>query len=399
MSAWLAILPVLLCAAAPSGCSSASAEAPGVRVVRDELVITVEVGGKLRAVDSDRMGPPPIPDMWNFKIAMMAEEGSEVTPGTPVLVFDGSELERKLEEKLAERDSAATQLELKQAGARVARHDEQLAIAEAYSEQRKARVKADAPAEITAVIELEKAKLDLELAGRKIDHLGRKSKAAARRDAAEIEAWQSKHDRAVERVAMIRAAMDQMNVPSPRAGTVIHHADWDGKKKKVGDAAWRSETVLQVVSLAQMEGDGEIDEVDIRRVVPEQPVVLRVDAQSDVELHGHVRRISRAVQRASPDNPLKVAHLDIALDGGEALRLRPGMRFRGTIEIDRLSEVLLVPIEQVSSTDAGPVVHRREHGTVTAVPVVLGARNGEQVVVLEGIDEGDELVLPTEPGK
>lgn len=394
MSRWLAVLA--LCACTPLAQAGASAEAEGVRVVRGELVLTVDVSGKLRAVDSDRLGPPPIPDMWNFQIAMMAEEGSEVVPGAPVLAFDGSELERKLEEKLAERDAAGTQLELKQAAARVARQDEQLAIAEAQSKQRKAKVKADAPAEITAVIELEKAKRDLELAQLEIEHLVRKSKAAARRDAAEIAAWRSKHDRAVERVAMIETARQQMTVASPRNGTVIHQADWDGKKKKAGDTAWRAETVLQVVSLVQMEGDGEIDEVDIRRVAPDQPVSLRVDAQADVELRGQVRRIAKAVQRASPENPLKVAHVDISLDADAGLRLRPGMRFRGTIELERLSDVLLIPIELVSSSSGGPVVHRVITGGTEVVPVVLGARSGERVVVVEGLDEGDELVLPQE---
>jgi multidrug efflux pump subunit AcrA (membrane-fusion protein) len=388
------LVTLLLCACTPL--ARAGDDDEGIRVVRGELVITVDVGGKLRAVDSDRLGPPPISDMWNFQIAMMAEEGSQVETGAPVLAFDGSELERKLEAKLAERDAAATQLELKQAAARVARQDEQLAIAEAQSKHRKAKVKADAPAEITAVIELEKAKRDLELAQLEIEHLVRKSKAAARRDAAEMSAWRSKHDRAGERVAMIETARQQMTVASPRAGTVIHHADWDGKKKKAGDTAWRAETVLQVVSLAEMEADGEIDEVDIRRVAPEQSVSLRVDAQSDVELRGRVLRLAKAVQRASPENPLKVARVDISLDAGDGLRLRPGMRFRGTIEIERLSDVLLIPIEQVTASPNGPVVHRREHGSVEVVPVVLGARNAERVVVLEGLDEGDELVLPTE---
>ncbi|MBC8070037.1 MAG: HlyD family efflux transporter periplasmic adaptor subunit [Deltaproteobacteria bacterium] len=393
MRRWLATLS--LCACTPLA-QAGSAEEEGIRVTRGELVLTVDVSGKLRAVDSDRLGPPPIPDMWNFQIAMMAEEGSEVTTGAPVLAFDASELERKLEEKIAERDAAATQLELKQAAARVTRQDEQLAIAEARSKHRKAAVKADAPAEITAVIELEKAKRDLELAQLEIDHLILKSKAAARRDAAEIAAWRSKHDRAVERVTMIETAQQQMTVTSPRTGTVIHQADWDGKKKKAGDTAWRAETVLQVVSLAQMEGDGEIDEVDIRRVVPDQAVSLRVDAQADVELHGRVRRIAKAVQRASPENPLKVAHVDISLDADAGLRLRPGMRFRGTIELERLSDVLLIPLERVGSSADGPIVHRVTTGGIEVVPVVLGARSGERVVVVEGLGEGDELVLPAE---
>jgi HlyD family secretion protein len=192
----------------------------------------------------------------------------------------------------------------------------------------------------------------------------------------------------------MNAAIQQMTVLSPRAGTVIHHTDWEGKKKKAGDGAWRAETVLLVASLAAMEADGEIDEVDISKVALEQTVSLRLDAQSDVEVRGRVRRISHTVQRVSPENPLRVAHLDISLARAEEMRLRPGMRFRGAIETARLEDVLLVPLDAAMPTPDGPVVERRRGATVEVVPIVLGARNAHSVVVLEGLDEGDEILRP-----
>lgn len=386
----------LALAACSAACSAASAEPELVKVEQGELTITVDVSGAMRSTDADRLGPPATPGIWNYKIAMMAAEGSEVAAGVPVLAFDTSELERRLEEKIAERDGANTQLELKAASAKVARQDEQLAIAEAESKVRKAKVKADAPKEITAVIELEKARLELELAELEVAHLRRKSKASARRDAAEIASWKSKRGRAEERVAMIRDAITKMTVASPRAGTVIYQADWEGKKKKVGDGAWRQENVLQVVSLAQMEGDGEIDEVDIRRVTTGQTAALRVDAQADVEIRGRVGTIARTVQRAGPDNPLKVAHLEIAIEDAAGVPLRPGMRFRGTIEVEQLRDVLLLPVDVVSATPNGPVVLRRTADGIEEVAVVLGPRAAERVVIEHGVTAGDEIVRAQE---
>lgn len=375
-----------------AGCSAANAEPELVQVEQGDLTVTVDVTGAMRSIDADRLGPPATPGIWNFKIAMMAAEGSEVAAGVPVLAFDTSELERRLEEKIAERDGAITQLELKAASAKVARQDEQLAIAEAESKVRKAKVKADAPKEITAVIELEKARLELELAEIEVAHLRRKSKASARRDAAEIASWRSKRDRAEERVAMIRAAIAAMTVVAPRAGTVIYQADWEGKKKKVGDNAWRQESVLQVVSLARMQGDGEIDEVDIRRVATGQAVALRVDAQADVEIRGRVGTIAQTVQRAGPDNPLKVAHLDVAIEDALGVPLRPGMRFRGTIAVEHLQGVAILPVELVSSTPSGPIVRRRTAAGIEEVAVVLGPHTAERVVIESGLEIGDEIV-------
>jgi multidrug efflux pump subunit AcrA (membrane-fusion protein) len=146
-----------------------------------------------------------------------------------------------------------------------------------------------------------------------------------------------------------------------------------------------------VASLAQMEAQGEVDEVDASRVAVGQPVSLRLDAQADLELRGTIREISRTVQRQSPDNPLKVARLEIALHIAEGARLRPGMRFRGNVETERVEGALLVPLDAVVRTPAGPVVHRRRAGGLEVVPVVLGRRNADRVEVTEGLDEDDEI--------
>lgn len=373
-------------------CSSEAEQARWATVERGVLVVDVDVSGTLRAVDSVPIGPPAIPGVWNYKIAMMAPEGEEVAQGQPILAFDTSELERRLESKQSERDSAAEQLALKRSSAKVAEQDARLAEAEAEAARHKAELKAEAPPDLTAVVELEKARLDLELATAKVAYLRRKGESRRRSEQAELERWRSQRDRAEGRVTEMTAAVAQLAVTAPRAGTVIYETSWQGEKKKVGDAAWRGEQVLQVASLAEMEAQGEVDEVDASRVAVGQPVSLRLDAQADVELRGSIREISRTVQRQSPDNPLKVVRLEIALEAREGARLRPGMRFRGNVETARVEDVLLVPLEAIVATLEGPVAHRRTAGGgIEPVRVTLGRRNAEQVEVTDGLAEGDEL--------
>jgi HlyD family secretion protein len=386
-----------LCALA---CGSASEQARFATVERGVLVVDVDVSGTLRAVDSLPIGPPAIPGVWSYKIAMMAPEGEPVAQGQPILAFDTSELERRLESKQSERDSAAEQLEMKQSAAKVAEQDARLALAEAEAARHKAELKAEAPPDLTAVVELEKARLDLELATAKVAYLRRKGESRRRSEQAELERWRSQRDRAEGRVTEMTAAVAQLSVTAPRAGTVIYETSWQGEKKKVGDAAWRGEQVLQVASLARMEAQGEVDEVDASRVAVGQPVSLRLDAQADVELRGSIREISRTVQRQSPDNPLKVVRLEIALEAREGAHLRPGMRFRGNVEMARVEDVLLVPLEAIVATPEGPVAHRRTAGGgIEPVRVTLGRRNAEQVEVTDGLAEGDELeAAPHAPG-
>ena len=393
-----ALAAVLLGCSVSDAATSPALSPELVTVARGDLPLTVEVSGAVQAVDAMRVGPPSIPELWNYQIQMMAPEGEVVEKGTPVLAFDASELKRKLDTWTADRDSAATQLELQRAASKVARQDEALAIAEARAELRKAELKADAPEGITAVIELEKARLDLKLAEEKVDYLERKSVSAEKRRHAEISRWRHKHDRSAQRVTELETAIAQLTVGAPRTGTVIYKTNWRGEKKKVGDNAWRAETVLQIVSLEQMEARGQVDEVDIAKVKVEQQVSLRLDAQADLELHGRVRNLGHGVQRASPETPLKVVMVDIELAPNADAKLRPGMRFRGRIETGREEDVLLVPLHAIFPTDDGPVAYRERGGALERVAVVLGARGVDEVVVTEGLEDGDEIARrPEDP--
>jgi multidrug efflux pump subunit AcrA (membrane-fusion protein) len=150
--------------------------------------------------------------------------------------------------------------------------------------------------------------------------------------------------------------------------------------------------VLQIVPLDEMMAQGEIDEVDISRVAVDQAVSLRLDAQTDLEIRGKVDRISHTVARVSRDNPLKIAKLDISIVAAGGVKLRPGMRFRGKIETARHEGALLLPLDAVVPTPEGPQVMRRTIDGVEAVPVELGPRNAEQIVVTSGVVEGDAIV-------
>src|SRR5262245_6965825 len=93
---WAPVAAALMLAA---GCAPAAGANDWLVVRRDDLVLGVEVTGTLAAVNTDRLGPPAIGEIWQFKIAHMAAEGQAVKQGEPVLAFDAAELQQKLSEK------------------------------------------------------------------------------------------------------------------------------------------------------------------------------------------------------------------------------------------------------------------------------------------------------------
>jgi len=366
-------------------------EVSWVRARTDDLVIGVDVEGTLQSRDSSYLGPPPVPETWDYKISMLAPEGQEVEAGTPVVAFDTGELERRLRERMTESEEAAKKIE--QTTQELARRhmEDELKLAEARAEERKARLKVDVPAELEKSQTLEEARLDLSLAETEIDYLERRLEASVRSAEATLDVLRSKKARADQQVQEIQEAIERMTVKAPRAGTIIFVSNWRGDKKKVGDSCWRGDTVVELPNLAEMMAKGEVDEADAGRIEVGQPFRIRLDAHPDLEYSGHVESIWQTVQQKSWRNPIKVVRLDMQLDETDTRRMRPGMRFRGTVEVERVEDALVVPARAVFPTPEGPVVYRSTWLGHERVPVTIGRRNEEMVQVVQGLSPGDRI--------
>jgi HlyD family secretion protein len=365
-----------------------------VRPTRGDLVSGVEVTGVLEAFESDRFGPPQLPDVWDFKISMMAPEGAEVKKGRPVLGFDTTELQRKLEDKKAESDQALKEIEKKRADLALRTKDERLKLAEAEARLRKTELKLEAPGDIQGVNERKQIELDFALAKRETAAITSRLTSLERAASAEILLLESKQKQAAAIVESTQSAIRAMTITAPRDGTVIYVTSHRGDKKKVGDTCWRMERVIEIPDLNQMQGKGEVDEVDAGRVSSGQRVSFRLDAHPDDVFQGTITTAGRTVQqKQGTRDPLKVLRVDIKLDRTDPAKMRPGMRFKGTVELQRVKSALMIPRSAVFVSDEGPVAYRRGAFSVDTVKLKLGRENEEMVEVVEGLSPRDRILL------
>ena len=358
---------------------------------RGDLVLTVEVNGVLAAVNSTPVGPPQVPDVFDFKIAMMAPEGTDVKAGVPELAFDTSDLERTLLEKRAESESAAKRIEKKEKDAEIARKNDELRLAEATSRRRKAALELEVPEDLVKAQQLREWRLTLEDATREMEFLKTKLAASRHADDVMLAALRGRKTAADRRVAEIAASIEAMSVKAGRAGTVVYATSWRDEKKKVGDSAWRGERILEIPDLSAMKGEGEVDESDAGKISVGQKVRFRLEAHPDEECLGSIASIWSTVQRQSWRSPVKVVKLGIELDATDPRKMRPGMRFRGVIETGRIANALLVPADAVFPTDAGPIAFRRSAIGYARRLLAVGARNEALVEVKSGLDVGDRI--------
>jgi HlyD family secretion protein len=365
-----------------------------VRPTRGDLVSGVEVIGALEAVDSDRFGPPQIMDVWDFKISMMAPEGAEVKKGRPVLGFDTSDLQRRLDNKSAESDEALKQIEKKRADLALRTKDERLKLAQAEAKLRKTELKLEAPPDIVGVKDRKQVEIDFALSKREVAAI--KSRLASLEAAAnaEIRLLESKQKEAAAVVARTQDSIRQMTISAPRDGTVIYVTNGRGEKKKVGDTCWRMERAIEIPDLNRMVAKGDVDEVDAGRVAVGRRVSFRLDALPDEEFAGTITMAGRTVQqKQGTRDPLKVLRVEIKLDRTDPAKMRPGMRFKGTIELQRVKQALMIPRKAVFISDEGPIAYRRGAFAVENVPLRLGRENEEFVEVVSGLGSRDRILI------
>jgi multidrug efflux pump subunit AcrA (membrane-fusion protein) len=366
-----------------------------VDATRSDVVSGVDVSGTLAAVDSSVLGPPQVGDTWEFKVSMLAPEGSDVKKGAPVLGFDTTDLQRRLDQYRALAEQAAKEIEKKRSDLSLHRESDRLALAEADAKMRKTSLKLEAPADIVGIKEREEVRLDYETSKREVTSIRERLAAFEQAAAAEIRLLESKRAQAEAVVHDSESAIKAMMVTAPRDGTVVYAIDWKGDKRKVGDSCWRGQRVVEIPDLNKMKAKGEVDEVDAGKIAVGERVTFRLDAHPDDELHGTITNAGRTVQQqANTKNPVKVLNVDIAVDKTDPAKMRPGMRFQGTVELARSRNAVVIPRNAVFvSAKGGPIAYCRGIFGVSPVPLKLGRENDKLVEVVSGLRSGDRVLV------
>jgi multidrug efflux pump subunit AcrA (membrane-fusion protein) len=78
--------------------------------------------------------------------------------------------------------------------------------------------------------------------------------------------------------------------------------------------------------------------------------------------------------------------------------LRPGLLADAEVIVDSLEDVVYIPFQAVFDSPDGPIVYVWNGRSLEPRPVQLGKRSESQVVILSGLDEGDEIGLAPPDG-
>jgi len=192
-------------------------------------------------------------------------------------------------------------------------------------------------------------------------------------------------------LAEVAAAKAQLGAASTSLKRSALKAPFDGsisaRLVTEGDFARVGTVMLQIVDDSALRFRGEIPERDAARVKTGQPVRVRVDAWPEKTFDGKLMWVNPAV---NPET--RSVGIEARLENGDRA-LKAHLFARGEIITDSAAETLVVPADAVVSFVGVDKVYVMAGGKAEPREVQLGERRGEEQSVLNGLKEGEPVIV------
>ena len=187
-------------------------------------------------------------------------------------------------------------------------------------------------------------------------------------------------------------------VVAPRSGVIMQKLVEEGTVIPAGTAALREGTSLVTIAdISEMYVLAEVDEVDIAPVEEGQPCRVNVSSLPDERLRGEVVKIFPL--GITTENVVRFQVKVHVQDPPKTLR--PGMTADVTITVAEKKDILVLADAAITRDQS------KKRKTVQLVTgkeeteereVEIGLSNWEETEIIEGLDEGDEVIIPPPPG-
>jgi len=195
-------------------------------------------------------------------------------------------------------------------------------------------------------------------------------------------------------------------IRAPAPGLVVYGSSgrnrrWGGSDTliEVGAEVRERQKILSIPNLSRMAVQTSVHETSVDKVNAGQAVQITLDAFPDRLFQGQVVKVATLPDSQSswlnPD--LKVYKTDITIQGQHDF-MRPGMSAQVEIIVERLPQVLSVPVQAIVNRLGKRVCYIREGTQFNVREVQTGSFNDNFIVIQAGLSEGDVVTLQPPQG-
>lgn len=357
-----------------------------------DFSIDVTTSGELEAKNSENiMGPPGLREVriWQVQISDIVPEGTLVDSGQYVATLDRAEITNRmkdLESELEKLESQYIKTKLDTSMDLRAAREELINLKYALEER-------------TITVEQSiyeppatqrQAKIELEKAQRSFQQAEKNYKLRLDKANANMQEVSASYTQSQRRLEQIREVLAGFTVTAPKAGMVIYKRNWDGSKMGIGSTMGSWENVVATLpNLKEMISKTYVNEIDISKVKVGQKVKISVDAFPERKYTGTVKEVANIGEQMRNSNA-KVFEVKIQVHEFDSI-LRPAMTTKNIINTSVIPKMLYIPIESVHNSDSITYVYLYKKNVKKQIKT--GLTNENQIIVKEGLKEGDDIYL------
>ena len=360
--------------------------------------VVVTTTGELQAKNSIQIRGPrgaQTIQIWNLTIQSLVPEGTIVEKGDLVAELDRSDILTRMQNAQLEVQRAESQLEQAQL-------DSSLTLSQARDELENLRFQLEerqiaveqsvyeSPAvQRQTQIELERTERLLQQEQQNYRTRVLQAEASIR----EIEATLTQERNNLERIMEV---MDGFTIHAPENGMVVYARNWQGRKTTTGSTIGAFDPVVaELPDFSAMESLTYVNEVDIQKIRTGQNVQIGLDAIRGKELTGVVTSVAN-IGEQRPNTHSKVFEVKIEINESDTT-LRPAMTTSNNILIETIEDALFVPLESVHVYDFNHFVFKKAGNQIVMQQIIMGATNDNDVVILEGLNENEQVLISMPP--
>ena len=315
---------------------------------------------------------------------IVVRPGAQVEPDTLIMELTSPELEQSAKDAELKLKGAEAELAVLRATLEGTVLEQEASAAKAHSDYEQARMESQTNdslkkdgliAELTFQTSKVKA---AELANR--DAIEQKRLAFVRDSCQpQIAAKQSEVDQFRQAAELKLKQVDELHVRAGMSGVLQQ------LPLEVGQRVAPGANLARVADPTKLKAEIKIAETQAKDIQINQ--VATIDTRNGV-VNGHVVRVDPAVEQGT-------VRVDVAIDGDLPKGARPDLSVDGTIELERLDEVVYVGRPAFGQEQNTVGIFKLVSGSSEAVraPVKLGRSSVNTIEIISGLQPGDQVIL------
>lgn len=329
---------------APKQAANPTANALTFKVAKEDLANTIEVKGKSAYVKETTVYAPFSSDVKEWQVS----DGAQVDKGAPLFRLD----DKALRDDIAQQTAAIR--------------------------------KSDLEAQLKTAEQAAAAKAAETLPANEGEALQRLAKNASKGVQDELD--QVNRSMLSTQLESKRAKLAEAETTAPEAGIFLLADGTKPQKVTEGQA------VGKIVDVSRLQMTTSVGEYDVFRIQPGMPVQVTIDALKQTKLTGKVEKVSKFPKTAGTNNT-GPAQFEVVISLDAHDNLVAGLSLTATIETDNKKDVLTVSTIAVQRDKDGYYVMLQTTQGVERRSIKVGLETADKTEVLEGLQEGDTVVL------